>query len=83
MKKTVSYSLSAAVRTWQPPPFFQHLHQSDDSHLTVTPTNHAEEELRGQGQEQVTKETMYNAIQYWLYVYLDVKHENTTPVEVG
>lgn len=54
MRRQVSYSLKTAVRTWQPLPFCQHLHQSDDSHLTVGSTNHTEEQLCGRGKGQVT-----------------------------
>lgn len=49
----------------------------------MDPANHVEEALRGRGQGQVTKETMYNTIHHCLYFCSDVKHENTTPVKMG
>lgn len=54
----VSYRLRTALRTGQPPPFFQNVHQSHDSHLTLRRANHVEEALRRRGQGQVTKEEM-------------------------
>lgn len=38
------HRLRTAIRTWQPLPICQHLHQSDDSHLTVGSTDHTKEQ---------------------------------------
>lgn len=49
-KEGASYRLRTAVRTGQPPPFVQHLHQTHDRHLTLSPADHVQETLRGQNQ---------------------------------
>lgn len=36
------HMLRTALGAWQPPSFLQHLHQTDDCHLTVSSTNHIE-----------------------------------------
>lgn len=58
IENTVSYRLRTALRTGQSPPFFQNVHQSHDSHLTLRRANHVEEALRGGEQGRVTKEEM-------------------------
>lgn len=49
-KEGASYRLRTAVRTGQPPPFVQHLHQTHDCHLTLSPADHVQETLQGQKQ---------------------------------
>lgn len=49
-KEGASYRLRTAVRTGQPPPFIQHLHQTHDRHLTLRPADHVQETLHGQNQ---------------------------------
>lgn len=53
----MSHRLRTTLRTRQPLPLLQHPHQSDYCHLTLSFTDHTEEELWGGGQVQVTKNT--------------------------
>lgn len=50
LKEGASHRLRTAVRTGQPPPLIQHLHQTHDRHLTLGPADHVQETLQGQNQ---------------------------------
>lgn len=44
-KEAAPYRVRTAFRTGQPPPFIQHLHQTHDRHLTMSPADHVQETL--------------------------------------